>query len=131
MSSVASFRLFDGMYEGLVNALDLCSARHALTAANIANANTPGYLAKELPFQELLSTAMDAPLSGEAVSMDELVRGSIIDLEAPAFSLDGNSVDIEREQGREVETQVLYEALAGGMSRRLAMLRFAATDGKF
>ncbi|MSQ01922.1 MAG: hypothetical protein EXR71_08520 [Myxococcales bacterium] len=127
----SGMRLFDGMYEGLGNAIELTQARQTLTASNLANVNTPGYLAKEIfPFETLLNDVMEKGVAGEVFDVGETLEESIAELAAPAGALDGNSVDLEREAGRLVEDQVYYQALAGGVSRRLAMLRFAAADGK-
>lgn len=130
MSTIGPLKLFDPLYAGLGNVLDLRRAQHALTASNLANANTPGYLAKEIPFEELLSESMHAPFEGERLDVEQAALDQLRELEAPAYALDGNSVDPEREATRLAENQVMYETLAGGMSRRLAMLRFAASDGK-
>ncbi len=35
--------LFDRLHHGLGNVLDLRSAQHAITASNLANAETPGF----------------------------------------------------------------------------------------
>lgn len=123
-------RLFDGMYEGLGNALDLVQARHQLGAANLANVNTPGYLAKQVPFKELLSEVMNAGVDGESIDVSERVRDAMTELQAPDYAIDGNSVDLEAEAGRSEENKLMYQALVGGMSRRLAMLKFSASDGK-
>ena len=37
--------LFDGLHQGLGQVLNLRMAQHALTAANLANVDTPGYAA--------------------------------------------------------------------------------------
>ncbi len=130
MSTTGPLKLFDPMYAGLGNVLDLRRSQHALTASNLANADTPGYLAKEIPFAELLSESMEAPFRKEEINIEERAMDELREIEAPAYSLDGNSVDAEREATRLAENQVMYEALAGGMSRRLAMLRFAASNGR-
>ena len=130
MGPTTGIKLFDGMYDGLGNVLDLVRARHQLHASNLVNVDTPGYLAKELPFQSMLESMMDKGLSGDRVDINQEVDGSIQELPAPAFSLDGNSVDPEREATLMEQNKVMYEAIVGGMSRRLAMLRFAASDGK-
>lgn len=124
-------RLFDGMYDGLTQVIELTQARHALTSSNLANVNTPGYLAKEIfPFDTMLSDVMKKGVQGEEFDLKANLEDSIVELAAPASALDGNSVDLEREAGRLVEDQLFYQAVTGGMSRRMAMLRFAASDGK-
>ncbi|MEN9784861.1 MAG: hypothetical protein RLZZ299_125 [Pseudomonadota bacterium] len=117
--------LFDGLHQGLERALDLRRSQHILTAGNLANANTPGYRAKELPFDEMLTSEIAAVERGES-ARDIQAR----ELEPAPWSLDGNSVNAEREAVKLTENTVLYNALAMGASRRLQMLRFAASDGK-
>lgn len=130
MVSSTGITLFDGMYQGMGNVLDLVQTRQQLTSANIANVDTPGYLAKELPFRELLGEFMQRGLAGEESNVRARVEDSLTELPAPDFALDGNSVDVEREHVLMEENKVFYQAVAGSVSRRLALLRFAASDGK-
>jgi flagellar basal body rod protein FlgB len=55
---------------------------------------------------------------------------SIDEIEPDARSVDGNSVVGEREASRLNENAVMYQAVAQGVGKHLAMLRFAASDGK-
>jgi len=129
--------LFDGLHQGLQRVLDLRQAQHGLTAANLANADTPGYKAKVIPFDQILGQAVDqteglrrtderhlAGIGGDAANPD------VDELEAPPWALDGNSVVAEREAARLAENSMLFSGVSQGISRRLAMLRFAAGDGR-
>ena len=118
-------RLNGGLSDGLQRALDLRREQHLLSAANLANAETPGYLARAVPFDELLADSVRAAERGEA-GPDLTVRTFAPD----PGSLDGNSVDAEAEGVRIVENQVLYNALSTGLSNHLGLLRFAASDGR-
>ncbi len=129
--------LFDGLHQGLQRVLDLRQAQHSLTATNLANADTPGYKAKVIPFDEILSQAVEqgegmrrtneAHLSGIGGSA---ANPEVDELEAPPWALDGNSVVAEREAARLAENAMLFSGVSQGISRRLAMLRYAAGDGK-
>lgn len=134
MPMVPEFRLFDGMFQGLEGVLDLRRIQHTLTAGNIANADTPEYRAKEMPFQELLSEVMERTADGDRlddeIDVDHLAESAIREVPLPPGSLDGNSVDAEKETLRLTSNALLYNAVSNGMSRRLALLRFAASDGK-
>lgn len=123
------FRLFDGVDAGVQRILDLRLAQHTLVAGNLANTDTPGYLAKEIPFGELLGEVMDRASDGETdlPSVDDV---EVFEREASPLDLDGNSVDAEHDAATLTSNLVLYNALTTGISRRLAMLRFAASDGK-
>lgn len=129
--------LFDGLHNGLQRVLDLRQAQHGLTAANLANADTPGYKAKVIPFDKVLAAAVDQGeglrctdqrhLSGIGADPDHV---DVDELDAPPWSMDGNSVVAEREAARLAENAMLFSGVSQGISRRLAMLRYAAGDGK-
>lgn len=131
--------LFDNFHTGLGQVLDLRTAQHALTTANLANSDTPEYRAKFIPFDRLLSEVVDRSKHPEmrqtharhlpGLSGDSK-RPDVEELEAPAWSADGNSVQLERETVRLTENAMMFEAVSAGLSKRLAMLRFAASDGR-
>jgi flagellar basal-body rod protein FlgB len=122
---MAGIQLFDGLHHGIERALDLRRTQHVLTAGNLANADTPGYIAREVPFDEILSGEIRAAEQGR-----ELGESPVRELEAVPWALDGNSVNPEREAVKLTENSLLYNALTTGMSKRLSMLRYAATDGR-
>jgi len=129
--------LFDQLTSGLRNVLDLRSQQHALTASNLANAETPGYRAKQIDFDRVLGDALGAsnglPLKrtdARHLSAYSTLDPQIEHLEATPWSVDGNSVLPEREQARLQENSLMYRAVARGLSRRLAMLKYAASDGR-
>jgi flagellar basal-body rod protein FlgB len=126
---VSGFKLFDGFDSGVERVLDFRVAQQTLVAGNLANANTPGYLAKEYPFQELLSQVMDEASEGTG-SLPEINETDVTERPADALDLDGNSVNPEHEATKLTENLILYNALSNGVSRRLAILRFAASDGR-
>ena len=130
--------LFDSLYGGLNNVLDLRSKQHSLSATNLANADTPEYKAKFIPFDEVLADALHGKDSvGMEMTDARHIAGTgtisnpgVDEIEAPPWSEDGNSVVAEREMARLSANSLLYGAVVRGMSHRLAILRFAATNGK-
>ncbi len=131
--------LFDAVHQGLGNVLDLRGQQHGLTVSNLANADTPGYRARSIDFRDALDQAMEtggglalrktrsehvgtAGADGRAPDVDHA--------DAPAWSEDGNSVNAEAEMSKLNANQLMYTAVANGVSRRLAILRYAASDGK-
>jgi len=103
-------------------ALDVRARRTELIANNLANADTPGYQARDLDFRQALARAAGEQTSG--VSMSTTNAGhlggassanaaSSPDLKyrtplAPA--LDGNTVDAQIEQAAFAENAVRYQA---------------------
>lgn len=116
---------FDPLTDGVHAALDLRHKQHVVTTTNLANADTPGYLARQIPFEALLAGAVAAGEAGYAP-----VEPEYLTLQAPPGTLDGNSVSAEREAVRLTENSLVYNALTTGLSRHLDMLRFAASNGR-
>ena len=52
------------------------------------------------------------------------------EIEAAPWVADGNSVDTEREAERLKENAPMYGGVSRGLSKRLAMLKFAASNGE-
>jgi flagellar basal-body rod protein FlgB len=125
MSGV-DFRLFDGLHHGLERALDMRRNQHVLVTSNLANADTPGYRAKELPFEEILGSEIRAAEQG----VDSQWQSRVTEREPLPWALDGNSVDAEHESVKLTENSMLYNALTTVVSKRLTMLKFAASDGR-
>lgn len=88
-------------------ALTLRSQRMGLIASNIANATTPGYKARDIDF----NAALDARLArarGDATVAGDDVR---VVWRTPTMpSLDGNTVELNREQVAFAENAVAYSA---------------------
>jgi flagellar basal-body rod protein FlgB len=121
------FRLFGGLEDAVRQVMDLRQAQLGLIAGNLANAETPGYRAKELVFADVLADVVRQAEQGDALAAK---RVEITEREPVDWALDGNSVSPEHESAKLVENKLVYEALATGVSRHLSLLRYAASDGK-
>jgi flagellar basal-body rod protein FlgB len=101
-------------------ALVLRSERQRLIASNIANADTPGYVAKEMDFASALRQA-----TGQAATLGQMnvttaghiqpaagARGEagLRYATASQTNLDRNSVDMDRERASFADNSVKYEA---------------------
>ncbi|MEE4205898.1 MAG: flagellar basal body rod protein FlgB [Erythrobacter sp.] len=85
-------------------ALELRSQRMGLIASNIANAATPGYKARDIDFGAALEARLE-PSRGGAGEAGHLVY------RRPAMaSLDGNTVELGREQVAFAENALRYSA---------------------
>lgn len=103
------------------NALGLRARRQELIAANIANADTPNYKARDIDFQAALSTAMGAsggPLGLVRTASNHLDRvggsagaGAVQYRTALQPSLDGNTVDSDVERAHFAENALHYQFL--------------------
>ena len=99
-------------------ALILRSERQRLLASNIANADTPGYQAKDLDFARALREAGAAPADAmQTTHAAHVTRPAGARAEAQLMyatssqdSIDQNTVDMDRERAAAAENAVKYEA---------------------
>ena len=133
-------QIYDKTAQALAASLKFRSLRHNVTASNIANAETPGFKAKKVDFEEALSRAVDtAGIRGMNTSNPEhfiVGAGSISNSRADVYdnpdgatTNDGNSVDLENEMATMQENSILYKAALQLMNKKLGTLKYAATDG--
>lgn len=117
------------------DALKLRARRTELLATNLANADTPNYKARDIDFRAALEQAQ----SGQGVRMQATHAAHIHDAGPAASpevlfrvpgqpSLDGNTVDAQREQAAFAENAVQYQATLMFLNRRISSLRGALTD---
>ena len=108
-------------------ALVLRSERQRLIASNIANADTPGYVARDFDFAQALRQAAGGVASGAAGSTTSPASGLTHAAHQPLNgrapleptlnyalaaqpNLDGNTVDMDRERASFADNAVKYEA---------------------
>jgi flagellar basal-body rod protein FlgB len=104
-------------------ALDVRGRRTELIANNLANADTPGYKARDIDFREAMArasgdkTTQGVHLSttqaghiGGAASADAATSPDLKYRTPLAPALDGNTVDTQLEQGAFAENAVRYQA---------------------
>jgi flagellar basal-body rod protein FlgB len=103
-------------------ALDVRAKRNELIANNLANADTPGYQARDIDFRQAMARASGGATNG--VSLSTTQAGHIGGADAAeastnpdlkyrtplAPSLDGNTVDAQIEQAAFAENAVRYQA---------------------
>ena len=89
-------------------ALALREQRLQLLATNMANADTPGYKAQDLDFNRALNAAM-APTAG-LDGLHGAAQASRFERASSQPSLDGNTVDGEREQATFAQATLEYRA---------------------
>jgi flagellar basal-body rod protein FlgB len=102
-------------------ALSLRSERQRLIASNIANADTPGYVARDMDFSQALreatgaaraTGAMAATSAGHLSGTSNGARSepNLLYSTASQTNLDSNSVDMDRERAAFADNAVKYEA---------------------
>src|SRR5690348_11346950 len=106
--------LFDKTTRALAASVNLRQTRNNVTAANIANAETPGYQAKKVDFEDALARALDLEGIGSPPGTQPehfpTGRGALSRIKADIYenpdvsvNNDGNTVDLEREMSNLAE----------------------------
>lgn len=111
-------------------ALDAASRRHAAIAANLANANTEGYVPVRLSFGEELQEART--LLREQGSLDRASLDALRGTVEPLLDAAGQPgrVQLDLEMTELARNAVQFQALTQGLSRHLGMLALAVADGR-
>lgn len=110
--------------------LDVQSRRAEVVAGNLANADTPGYIARELDFQDFLTEAANQSLSPNQNQQNSLAHARLIDQEPTTIGIDGNTVDPGREMSTLAEAGTKYLEGSQLLQMRLRTLRAAIREGK-
>lgn len=109
--------MWDAATQVVIGALDGLSLRSDIRADNIANAETPGFRARQVDFESQLRDAMrrGAPASAEpAVTASPTV-----------IDVMGNSVDLETEMIGEIQDALTRDAMAAAFNFKTGNLRVA------
>jgi flagellar basal-body rod protein FlgB len=117
-------------------ALDGLSLRNNVISQNVANVDTPGYLAQDIDFESSLQMALrstndlgmkltDENHQGFLSSQTSLIKSGL--REGGTLRADGNNVDIDVELVELTETGIRYNAITTGVSKKLSLLKSIAT----
>jgi len=122
--------------------LGLANQRLELLADNVANADTPNYKARDIDFRSAMASASqpggpggELPLAATRPGHQQ-VGGAGPNSTNPLYrvpdqpSLDGNTVDSQKENAAIAETSVRYQATLTFLSSRIRGLRDAITGGR-
>ena len=130
---------FDTTMHLLKKVLDLRARNQEVIAANIANAETPGYAAQTFTFeqelQNALSTGGPRPVTSHpnhlplAPSGLDQVQGTLTTQRDTTGLCDENSVSTDQEMHRLSETELLYEAAVTMLNKKLSLLKYVTNGG--
>jgi flagellar basal-body rod protein FlgB len=119
--------LSDISSQALAGAMRGSVARHRALADNIANVDTPGFIRREVQFEEALAAAIHTarrapPRACETVSSVAVQPRR--DRSAPARA-DGNNVEIDREMVSLASNALRFQAVSDTLAARVRALRLA------
>jgi flagellar basal-body rod protein FlgB len=137
-------KVFDTTLARLERALDVRLVRQNVLATNVANVDTPKFKPKDVDFAASMAAIEGAgrseggvglpiaPVVGQAGSDASGIAAKdlpIVDVPAGGASLDGNTVDLDRTMVAMAENALQYGASARAAGKKLAILRYVASDG--
>src|SRR5438128_2182718 len=110
--------MLDGLSNRLERYLDVLSTRQKLVAANIANADTPGYHTRDLDFQ--------SEFQRQWRGLGPVVR----EVSGLAVKNDGNNVSLDREARLLAENALRFNVASNLLRSQIRMVRTAIEEGK-
>lgn len=127
--------LFGPTYSLLSKVLDLRSQRHNLISSNIANADTPGYKAGHIAFEDELNKMMPSGSRLRLATTNENHMPQSVDLsklqpdvvqETDAVQrIDGNTVNLDRETVELAKNQLMYGAVTQILRKKFESMQAA------
>jgi len=112
-------------------ALALREKRSEILAANLANADTPDFKARDLDFKSVLKQSMPSGVtlertnSGHITPQQQLFGANLMYRNPTQVSLDGNTVEPQIEQANYAENAVQYQASLQFINSRFSGLMTA------
>jgi flagellar basal-body rod protein FlgB len=133
-----SDRVFDSTMGALNTSLNIRQLKQNVTSSNIANADTPGYKAQtvefEQAFRDALGVSQDMKPAGDharhIVPRDtDPIEPEIYDDPNGVESLDGNTVARAKEMAEMAENQQMYDVGVELLKRKLGLVKYGVTEG--
>ena len=106
--------------QALQYALDGLTMRQQAIAGNVSNAQTPGYKAQEVDFEDLL---------GQAVANGTTAPAPTLTQSTAAGDATGNNVDMGNELVDAQETTLRYQSMVDALNTQFRILRGSMGGG--
>jgi flagellar basal-body rod protein FlgB len=120
----------------LADYLNIQSRRAEIVASNLANADTPGFKAKELKFDDYLKTAAENAVAPNERALAEALLNpanrspQVVEQTENVPGIDGNTVDTGREMSTLADSGMQFLAGTQMLQSRLRTLRAAIREGR-
>jgi len=108
----------DPVAAALTSALDGLALRQRVTANNIANMDTPNYVAQKVDFESSLQSAISSGTVTQGVSAS-------VTSSTASPGLDGNNVDLGTEEMQAMQDTFRYQLLSRAVGERYNLITTA------
>lgn len=113
--------------------LDGLWLRQQTTMENIANYSTPEYKSKIIDFESILKSNLNNFDNKTSTELkDEIISGNIVieENKNQSMRLDGNNVDLEKENLQLAKTQIQYMYTVSEVNSYFSKLKSVISEGK-
>jgi len=128
-------KLFDQTMGTLTRSLDVRTARQRVLSSNVANAETPNYAPKDLPFQKILERSVE---SSSAIPLRKthpqhfpeplsLTTDWADEVESQPG---GEGVNIDQEMARLAENNLMFQAGVQSLVKKIEALKMTISEGR-
>ncbi|WP_312811769.1 flagellar basal body rod protein FlgB [Sedimentibacter sp.] len=117
----------------LSKGLDGLWLRQQVTMENIANYSTPGYKSKYVDFENFLKSHMENRYDKTISEINNQIKSSKIVVDENdnlSLRLDGNNVDVEKENLQLAKTQFQYMYAVSEINSYFSKLKSVISEGK-
>jgi flagellar basal-body rod protein FlgB len=109
--------MLDGVGANLEQYMTLLADRQKLVAANIANADTPGFKTKDIDFQAEFTNALQG------------IQPNVMEVQGLVVKNDGNNVSLDREARLLAENALRFNIASNLLRGQIHTLRLAIEGG--
>ena len=110
--------MLDGLSDRIERYMDLLSVRQRLVAANIANADTPGYQTRDVDFRSEFQNQMHS------------TQPAVREVSGLPVKNDGNNVSLDREARLLAENALRFNVASNLLRSQIRIVRSAIDEGK-
>jgi flagellar basal-body rod protein FlgB len=118
-------------------ALQIRTDRMEVLAGNLANANTPGYKARDIDFRKAMKSAQHSNVNSLTRTHDNHIKGSMQSSGELQFRIpnqpdtgDGNTVDVQVERNTFLDNGLRYQAGMEFLNGKIKGMKTAIKGGQ-
>ena len=120
----------DNSFKVLHGILKAANMRQKVISSNIANADTPGYKARDVKFNNLLGKEMKVlKTDPKHLGSERMSGGSSFTIQENLSWRDGNNVELNIEVAKMTENSLVHEAAVKILTSKIKMFRSAIKSG--
>jgi flagellar basal-body rod protein FlgB len=130
-------KLFDQTVGALNRSLDVRTSRHRVLSSNVANAETPNYAAKDLPFQRILERSAE---NSSTIPLRKTHPQHFPEPGSLVLTTDWSSeiedqpseegVNIDQEMAKLAENNLMFQAGVQSLGKKLEALKMTISEGR-